>query len=163
MAGYWKNPDARVDAATVGCTPETWVLRCAGSLTLRDRSKDVVSSGGSNIYPREVEEVLIGHPAFRGGAVGAPDQEWARSSSCSSRGLGVGGRTGRGTPERIARQATEGLRVHRRDSKNSNGKVLKGAREARLVPLGRPSIRAGSGLDGGRSAETWIDWNLQGP
>jgi acyl-CoA synthetase (AMP-forming)/AMP-acid ligase II len=48
-----------------------------GFLTLRDRSKDVVISGGSNIYPREVEEVLIEHPAVTEAAVvGAPDTEW---------------------------------------------------------------------------------------
>ncbi|MFA5708126.1 MAG: AMP-dependent synthetase, partial [Mycolicibacterium sp.] len=46
-------------------------------LTLRDRSKDVVISGGSNIYPREVEEVLLEHPAVREACiVGAPDPEW---------------------------------------------------------------------------------------
>ena len=48
-----------------------------GFLTLRDRSKDVVISGGSNIYPREVEEVLLEHPdVVEAGVVGAPDDEW---------------------------------------------------------------------------------------
>jgi acyl-CoA synthetase (AMP-forming)/AMP-acid ligase II len=48
-----------------------------GFLTLRDRSKDVVISGGSNIYPREVEEALIGHPGVSEACVvGAPDEEW---------------------------------------------------------------------------------------
>ena len=48
-----------------------------GYLTLRDRSKDVVISGGSNIYPREVEEVLLTHPAVAEACVvGAPDPDW---------------------------------------------------------------------------------------
>ena len=48
-----------------------------GFLTLRDRSKDLIISGGSNIYPREVEEVLLRHPAVaEASVVGAPDAEW---------------------------------------------------------------------------------------
>ena len=48
-----------------------------GFLTLRDRSKDVVISGGSNIYPREVEEALLEHPrVVEAGVVGAKDEEW---------------------------------------------------------------------------------------
>jgi fatty-acyl-CoA synthase len=44
---------------------------------LRDRSKDVVISGGSNVYPREVEEVLITHPGVEEACVvGEPDEEW---------------------------------------------------------------------------------------
>jgi fatty-acyl-CoA synthase len=46
-------------------------------LTLHDRSKDVVISGGSNIYPREVEEALLEHPEVTEACVvGAPDREW---------------------------------------------------------------------------------------
>ena len=46
-------------------------------LTLKDRSKDVIISGGSNIYPREVEEVLLLHPAVREvSVVGRPNKEW---------------------------------------------------------------------------------------
>ncbi len=51
-----------------------------GFLTLRDRSKDLIISGGSNIYPREVEEVLLQHPAVAEVAVvGRPDPEWGES------------------------------------------------------------------------------------
>ncbi|CAM2184754.1 AMP-dependent synthetase [Paraburkholderia sacchari] len=67
MQGYWNNPMA--SAATlrngwlhtgdVGCQDEH------GQLTLKDRIKDVIISGGSNIYPREVEDVLLAHPAVR--------------------------------------------------------------------------------------------------
>ena len=48
-----------------------------GFLTLKDRSKDLIISGGSNIYPREVEEVLLTHPAvLEAAVVGAPDPDW---------------------------------------------------------------------------------------
>ena len=48
-----------------------------GFLTLKDRSKDLIISGGTNIYPREVEEVLIKHPDVSEVAViGRPDREW---------------------------------------------------------------------------------------
>jgi acyl-CoA synthetase (AMP-forming)/AMP-acid ligase II len=64
MAGYWNNPGGTADALRAGWlyTGDMGTLDARGYLTLRDRSKDVVISGGSNIYPREVEEVLLAHP-----------------------------------------------------------------------------------------------------
>ncbi|MCW5752979.1 MAG: long-chain fatty acid--CoA ligase, partial [Alphaproteobacteria bacterium] len=48
-----------------------------GFLTLKDRSKDLIISGGSNIYPREIEEVLLRHPGVAEcSVVGRPDPEW---------------------------------------------------------------------------------------
>ena len=48
-----------------------------GFLTLLDRSKDLIISGGSNIYPREIEEVLLQHPAVaEAGVIGRRDDEW---------------------------------------------------------------------------------------
>ena len=48
-----------------------------GFLTIRDRSKDMIISGGSNIYPREVEEVLLTHPdVVECSVVGRPHAEW---------------------------------------------------------------------------------------
>jgi long-chain acyl-CoA synthetase len=48
-----------------------------GYLHLKDRSKDLIISGGSNIYPREVEEVLLAHAAVREvSVIGRPDREW---------------------------------------------------------------------------------------
>jgi acyl-CoA synthetase (AMP-forming)/AMP-acid ligase II len=89
MSGYWDNPEAsaRGRCATDGSGPGTWA-RCDrdGFLTLKDRSKDLIVSGGSNIYPREVEEVLLLHPAVaEASVVGRPDpsgaKRWWRSSS----------------------------------------------------------------------------------
>jgi fatty-acyl-CoA synthase len=79
MSGYWNNPDATRSTLKDGWlyTGDMGSFDERGYLTLRDRSKDVVISGGSNIYPREVEEVLLQHPGVAEVAVvGAPDEEW---------------------------------------------------------------------------------------
>jgi acyl-CoA synthetase (AMP-forming)/AMP-acid ligase II len=79
MSGYLKNPDATRDTLKNGWlyTGDVGSVDERGYLTLRDRSKDVVISGGSNVYPREVEEVLLEHPGVSEAAVvGAPDAEW---------------------------------------------------------------------------------------
>ncbi len=79
MSGYWGNPAATADTLRSGWlhTGDLGSLDEAGFLTLHDRSKDVVISGGSNIYPREVEEVLLCHPGVAEVAViGVPDSEW---------------------------------------------------------------------------------------
>jgi len=79
MAGYLNNPEASAQTLRGGWlhTGDVGFLDEEGFLTLRDRSKDVIISGGSNIYPREVEEVLLCHPAVAEvSVVGAPDAEW---------------------------------------------------------------------------------------
>lgn len=79
MKGYWRNPEA-TDAALRGgwlWTGDLGSLDARGCLTLRDRSKDVIISGGSNIYPREVEEVLLADDAvLEVSVIGQPDPEW---------------------------------------------------------------------------------------
>ncbi len=79
MAGYWRNPDASVQALRGGWlwTGDMGALDQDGFLTLHDRSKDVVISGGTNIYPREVEEVLLLHPTVSEvSVIGRPDADW---------------------------------------------------------------------------------------
>jgi long-chain acyl-CoA synthetase len=79
MAGYWRNPEATAAAVRDGwlCTGDMGAMDAHGFLTLKDRSKDLLISGGSNIYPREVEEVLLTAPGVAEVAVvGAPDPEW---------------------------------------------------------------------------------------
>lgn len=79
MPGYWRNPEATAKTLVDGWlrTGDVGRLDAEGYLTLTDRSKDVIISGGSNIYPREVEEVLLTHPAVHEvSVVGQRDPEW---------------------------------------------------------------------------------------
>jgi len=79
MAGYWRNPEATAAAVRDGWlfTGDVGCLDADGFLTLKDRSKDLIISGGSNIYPREVEEVLLTAPGVAEVAVvGMPDAGW---------------------------------------------------------------------------------------
>jgi long-chain acyl-CoA synthetase len=79
MLGYWRNPKATAETLKDGWlrTGDVGRLDEDGFLTLSDRSKDVIISGGTNIYPREVEEALLTHPDVREvSAIGVPDPEW---------------------------------------------------------------------------------------
>jgi fatty-acyl-CoA synthase len=79
FAGYWRNPEATAAAFADG-----WLL--TGDLAQRDdegyyrivgRLKDLVISGGENVYPAEIEDVLHAHPAISEAAVvGVPDERW---------------------------------------------------------------------------------------
>jgi acyl-CoA synthetase (AMP-forming)/AMP-acid ligase II len=82
MAGYWNQPDATTEALRGGWlhTGDLGSFDADGYLTLRDRSKDLIISGGMNIYPREVEEALLHHAGVRAVAVvGAPHPEWGET------------------------------------------------------------------------------------
>ncbi|MEX3017777.1 class I adenylate-forming enzyme family protein [Gymnodinialimonas hymeniacidonis] len=79
MPGYWQNPEATEKTLKDGwlMTGDVGHLDEDGYLTLQDRSKDVIISGGSNIYPREVEEALLTHPTVHEvSVVGRPSAEW---------------------------------------------------------------------------------------
>jgi acyl-CoA synthetase (AMP-forming)/AMP-acid ligase II len=79
MQGYWRNEEATSETLIDGWlkTGDIGHLDPDGFLTLTDRSKDVIISGGTNIYPREVEEVLMRCPAVSEAAVvGHPNPEW---------------------------------------------------------------------------------------
>ena len=83
MKQYWRNPEA--SAATI--TPDGWLrsgdggsLDADGYLYLHDRIKDMILSGGENVYPAEVESVLLEHPAVAQAAViGVPSERWGES------------------------------------------------------------------------------------
>ncbi len=82
MAGYWGNPEATRQALRDGWlrTGDLASFDEEGFLTLRDRSKDLIISGGANIYPREVEEALLAHPGVaEASVVGRPDAEWGET------------------------------------------------------------------------------------
>ncbi len=79
MLGYWRNPQATAETLRNGWlhTGDVGALDEDGYLTLKDRSKDLIISGGSNIYPREVEEVLLRHPKVEEvSVIGRRDEEW---------------------------------------------------------------------------------------
>ncbi|MDB5512122.1 MAG: long-chain-fatty-acid CoA ligase [Enterovirga sp.] len=79
MSGYWRDEAATAAALRGGWlhTGDVGAFDEAGYLTLKDRSKDVVISGGTNIYPREVEEVLLTHSGIREvSVIGRPDPDW---------------------------------------------------------------------------------------
>lgn len=79
MSGYWNDDEASKAALDGGWlrTGDIGSFDDEGFLTLRDRRKDVIISGGSNIYPREVEDVLLRHTDVRDASViGRPDAEW---------------------------------------------------------------------------------------
>jgi long-chain acyl-CoA synthetase len=79
MKGYWKNPEATARTLRGGWlhTGDVGAMDAAGFLTIKDRSKDMIISGGANIYPREIEEVLLRHPAVTEcSVVGRPHAEW---------------------------------------------------------------------------------------
>jgi long-chain acyl-CoA synthetase len=79
MPGYWANPEATATTLQGGWlhTGDVGAFDADGYLTLKDRSKDVIISGGSNIYPREVEEILLEHERVQEvSVIGRPDPEW---------------------------------------------------------------------------------------
>jgi long-chain acyl-CoA synthetase len=82
MRGYWRDTEATAAALRGGWlhTGDVGVMDADGFLWLRDRAKDLIISGGANIYPREVEEVLLEHPAVREvSVIGRPDPEWGET------------------------------------------------------------------------------------
>ena len=82
MRGYWQNDAASAAALKGGYlhTGDVGAFDPDGYLALKDRSKDLIISGGSNIYPREVEEVLLQHGGVREvSVIGRPDPEWGEA------------------------------------------------------------------------------------
>ena len=142
MAGYWRNPEATAAAIRDGWlfTGDVGCLDDDGFLTLKDRSKDLIISGGSNIYPREVEEVLLTAPGVAEVAVvGAPDAEWGEvvvAFVVAQAGAAV-------TPEALDAHCLAQMARFKRPKryqfvdalpKNNYGKVLKTALRDRLRP-----------------------------
>ncbi len=140
MLGYWDDPDASAAALAGGWlhTGDLGVLDAEGFLTLKDRSKDLIISGGANIYPREIEEVLQRHPAvLECAVVGQPHPEWGEEVIAF-----VVAREGTALDtaaldalclERIARfKRPRGYHVVETLPKNNTGKVLKTELRERL-------------------------------
>ena len=82
MRGYWRLPDAtrRAIQGDWFLTGDAGYLDDKGYLYIYDRVKDMIVSGGENIYPAEVESALFGHPAVADVAViGVPDERWGEA------------------------------------------------------------------------------------
>jgi acyl-CoA synthetase (AMP-forming)/AMP-acid ligase II len=82
MSGYWRRPDDTAAASRDGWfhTGDAGSLDADGFLYIRDRIKDMIVSGGENIYPAELESILMGHPAVADVAViGVPDERWGET------------------------------------------------------------------------------------
>ena len=87
MKGYWANPEATAEALVGRSGDELGWLRTGDAgymqgrfLFLHDRIKDMIVSGGENIYPAEVENALMAHPAIADGAIiGIPDEKWGET------------------------------------------------------------------------------------
>ncbi len=83
MKEYWNRPDATEDAHDDGwfCTGDIAEIDDEGFITIKDRIKDMIISGGENIYPAEVENVIIAHPAVTEVAViGLADEKWGEQT-----------------------------------------------------------------------------------
>jgi fatty-acyl-CoA synthase len=137
MSGYWNNPEATAATLQNGWlhTGDMGSFDDRGYLTLRDRSKDVVISGGSNIYPREVEEALLSHPGVtEAGVVGSPDEEWGEIVVAFIVGSASAAELDAHLLERIARfKRPKRYEFIDELPKNSYGKVLKRDLRARLT------------------------------
>jgi long-chain acyl-CoA synthetase len=82
MQGYWNNPEATAEALRNGWlhTGDIGMFDENGYLFLLDRAKDMIISGGNNVYPREVEEVIVQHPSVVTAVVfGIPHEYWGEA------------------------------------------------------------------------------------
>jgi len=144
MGGYWRDPQASAETLRGGWlhTGDVGSFDEHGFLTLKDRSKDVIISGGSNIYPREVEEALLANAGVaEASVIGRRDPEWGEAVVAfivAKPGVTL-------TPadldqtclERIARfKRPREYRFIESLPKNNYGKVLKTELRARLAGPG---------------------------
>ena len=147
MSGYWGNAEASAQALRDGWlwTGDLGALDEDGFLTLKDRSKDLIVSGGSNIYPREVEEVLLLHPAVaEASVVGRPDPEWGEAVVAFIVPRGAAPPTeelDRLCLEHIARfKRPKEYRFIERLPKNHYGKVVKTELRQVMTAGGKPDL-----------------------
>jgi acyl-CoA synthetase (AMP-forming)/AMP-acid ligase II len=130
-AGYWRNPDATAEAWAGGWfhTGDLATVDGDGYVSIVDRKKDMVVTGGENVYPREVEDVLAGLPGVVEAAViGLPDEAWGEAVTAVMVSDGV--LSGEDVRARC-RGSLAGYKVPRRVvfaetlPRNAAGKVLK--------------------------------------
>jgi acyl-CoA synthetase (AMP-forming)/AMP-acid ligase II len=131
MAGYHGRPDATADALRDGWlhTGDLGLIDERGFLHVRDRLKDLIITGGSNVYAREVEDVLLRHPLVRDAAVfGVPHRIWGEAVTAVV--VGAGGVSGNDVMA-FCREHLAGFKcpkqIHIAEElpRNAYGKVLK--------------------------------------
>jgi len=82
MLGYWNRPEATAETIVDGWlhTGDVATMDADGFVTIVDRTKDMLISGGENVYPAEIENVLLGHPGIAdAGVIGIPSERWGES------------------------------------------------------------------------------------
>jgi len=141
LTGYWNRPEATAEAFEGGWfhTGDVGRFNRDGYLFIVDRKKDMILSGGENIYPREVEEALFAHPAILDVAViGAPDPKWGErvvAVVCLRAGAEAG-------PDELIAFCRERIASYKKPSRvvytdvlprNASGKVLKRELRDRLA------------------------------
>jgi long-chain acyl-CoA synthetase len=129
MPGYWNNPEATTKTLVNGwlMTGDLGFMDAAGYVTLQDRSKDMIITGGANVYPREVEEVLLMHEGVAEvSVVGRAHPEWGEEVVAFIVGAAAERELDRLCLEHIARFKRPKAYI-RIDAlpKNNYGKVLK--------------------------------------
>jgi len=156
MKGYWNNPEANAKALRDGWlwTGDLGSLDEEGFLTIKDRSKDMIISGGANIYPREIEEVLLTHPGvLEAAVVGRPHPDWGEEAVAfvvARPGAAVDAAAlDRLCLDHIARfKRPKGYRFVDGLPKNNYGKVLKTDLRRRLEDEGSGGSGSGTGRPG---------------
>lgn len=113
MQGYWNDPEGTAEALRDGWlyTGDLGIMDEDGYVFVTDRRKDVIVSGGINVYPREIEEVLFGHPAILEAAViGVPHEHWGETVKAV-----IALRTGQSvTPEEVIAYCKERLASYKK-------------------------------------------------
>ena len=141
MAGYYRNPQASAEAARHGWhhTGDIGYLDEDNFLFIVDRAKDMIITGGFNVYSAEVEQVLLAHPAVQDCAViGLPDEKWGERVTAVVQ-LRPGQAVDRGRDPRLRqgaagqRQGPKQVEVWPDLPRSKVGKVLKVEVKARLL------------------------------
>ncbi|WP_414728755.1 long-chain-fatty-acid--CoA ligase [Zhongshania aliphaticivorans] len=142
MKGYWKSEEATAKTLVDGWlhTGDAGYLDEDGYLFLKDRVKDLIISGGENIYPAEIENVLMSHPKIADVAViGVPDEKWGEVALA----VIVAGDQGEISIEELTSHCRESLAGFKTPKyleyvaalpRNPSGKILKKELRANIVP-----------------------------
>jgi len=131
--GYYKNPEATVEVRKFGWhhTGDIGVMDAEGFVTIVDRKKDMIITGGFNVYPNEVEQVIMSHEAVQDCAViGVPDEKWGEAIKAVIQ-LKPAARLSSAEVIELVKQRLGGVRAPKTVDfieslpRSSNGKVLK--------------------------------------